>query len=205
MTVISFLCSQAVLSATGQTLILPPVWLSSLQKPDRLDLASRRPQRRGWTSYVQLVVNVGSVLQESVHHLRVAVLGGGGERCATVLPQTHTHKRNKRRAHHNTNRRQQHRGAVLSQNDRVRITQPASCKQLRWSLYLCPALSGGSEFKEELHNLIMTLLGGKKQGGGACLEERIKINTAVFASNAVLSFSLHAKTNATTERFCCIL
>lgn len=36
-----FLCSQAVLSATGQTLILPSVWLSSLQKPDRLDLASR--------------------------------------------------------------------------------------------------------------------------------------------------------------------
>lgn len=46
----------------------------------------------------------------------------------------------------------------------------------------------------------MTLLGGKKQGGGACLERTIKINTAVFTSKAVLSVSLCAKTNATTGR-----
>lgn len=46
----------------------------------------------------------------------------------------------------------------------------------------------------------MTLLGGKKQGGGACLEGTIKIKAAVFTSKAVLSFSLHAKTNATTGR-----
>lgn len=195
----------------GQTLILPTVWLSSLQKPDRLDLPSNlshRPKRSsqcGRTqAYVQLIVNIGSVLQKSVHHLSVAVLGGGGERRATVLPQTHTQKRQKKKKKKGSsqlfNRRQQHRVAVLSQNDRIRITKSVFCKQLCWSLYLCPELSGGTEFKEELHNLIMTLLGGKKQGGGACLEGTIKINAAVFTSKAVLSFSLCAKTNATTGR-----
>lgn len=46
----------------------------------------------------------------------------------------------------------------------------------------------------------MTLLGGKKQGGGACLEGTIKINTAVFSIKTVPSCSLCAKTNATTGR-----
>lgn len=37
-------------------------------------------------AYVQLIVNIGSVLQKRVHHLSMAVLGGGGERRATILP-----------------------------------------------------------------------------------------------------------------------
>lgn len=37
-------------------------------------------------AYVQLIVNIGSILQKRVHHLSMAVLGGGGERRATILP-----------------------------------------------------------------------------------------------------------------------
>lgn len=151
-------------------------------------------------------MNVGSVLQESVHHLRVAVLGGGGERRATVLPQTHTHTKETKEGfitivtEGNSTEVLSFRRMTGSESHNQRSANSSGDHS-----YLCPALSGGTKFKEELHNLIMTLLGGKKQGGGACLEERIKINTAVFASNAVLSFSLHANTNATTERFCCVL
>lgn len=43
-------------------------------------------------AYVQLIVNIGSVLQKCVHHLSVAVLGGGGERRATILPYTRTQR-----------------------------------------------------------------------------------------------------------------
>lgn len=37
-------------------------------------------------AYVQLIVDIGSVLQKRVHHFRVAMLGGGSERRATILP-----------------------------------------------------------------------------------------------------------------------
>lgn len=37
--------------------------------------------------HIQLVVNIGSILQQSVHHLGMTILRGDGESCATVLPQ----------------------------------------------------------------------------------------------------------------------
>lgn len=43
--------------------------------------------------HVQLVMDIGSILQQSVHHLGMSVLRGSGESCATVLPQKHTPER----------------------------------------------------------------------------------------------------------------
>lgn len=56
---------------------------------------------------------------------------------------------------------------------------------------LCPAtylrleFSGGTEFKEELHDVIVTLLGGEEQGSRACLQRMIKIDTAAFTWKAI--------------------
>lgn len=49
--------------------------------------------------------------------------------------------------------------------------------------YLCLEFSGGAEFKEELHDVIVTLLGGEEEGGRACLErerERDKNSCLLF-------------------------
>lgn len=43
---------------------------------------------------------------------------------------------------------------------------------LCFATYLCLEFSGGTELKEELHNVIMALLGGEEQGGGTCLDDR---------------------------------
>lgn len=49
---------------------------------------SKRGRRCGHKgAHVQLVMDIGSILQQGVHHLGVSVLRGDGERCATVLPQ----------------------------------------------------------------------------------------------------------------------
>lgn len=37
-------------------------------------------------AHMQLVMNIGSILQKSVYNLRVAILTGCREGCATVLP-----------------------------------------------------------------------------------------------------------------------
>lgn len=51
-------------------------------------------------AHIQLVMNVGSIPQQRVHHLGVSVLRGSSESCATFLPQkTHTHKKTRRRWH----------------------------------------------------------------------------------------------------------
>lgn len=41
-------------------------------------------------AHVQLVVNIGSILQQGVHDLRVSVLRGDSEGGAAVLTQRHT-------------------------------------------------------------------------------------------------------------------
>lgn len=48
--------------------------------------------------------------------------------------------------------------------------------------YLCLEFGGGTELKEELHDVIVTLLGGEEEGSRACLEGVIKIDTAVSYS-----------------------
>lgn len=48
--------------------------------------------------------------------------------------------------------------------------------------YLCLEFGGGAELKEELHNVIVTLLGGEEESSRACLEGVIKIDTAVSYS-----------------------
>lgn len=39
--------------------------------------------------------------------------------------------------------------------------------------YLCLQISGGTEFKEELHHVMVSLLGGEEQGGGTSLEGKL--------------------------------
>lgn len=47
-------------------------------------------------AHIQLVMNVGAIPQQRVHHLGVSVLRGSSESCATFLPQkTHTHTHTK--------------------------------------------------------------------------------------------------------------
>lgn len=41
--------------------------------------------------------------------------------------------------------------------------------------YLCLEFSGGAKLKEELYDVIVTLLGGEEEGGRACLDRVTKI------------------------------
>lgn len=58
------------------------------------------------------------------------------------------------------------------------LTHPALQKLWYTSLcivaYLCLEFSGGTEFKEELHNVMVSLLGGEEKGGWTCLEGMMK-------------------------------
>lgn len=49
--------------------------------------------------------------------------------------------------------------------------------------YLCLEFSGGAKLKEELYDVIVTLLGGEEESGGACLERVTKITTAASCSD----------------------
>lgn len=49
--------------------------------------------------------------------------------------------------------------------------------------YLCLEFGGGAELKEELHDIIVTLLGGEEEGGRACLERVTKIDAAASCSD----------------------
>ena len=50
--------------------------------------------------------------------------------------------------------------------------------------YLCLEFSGGTELKEELHHVTVSLLGSEEQSGGTGLERTTKTDTAdVILSN----------------------
>lgn len=68
--------------------------LTEQQKPERPDstdivttLTAAFQKEAEGVAHMQLVVNVGSVLQQGLHHLGVSVLRGRGEGAAPVLPQ----------------------------------------------------------------------------------------------------------------------
>jgi len=46
--------------------------------------------------------------------------------------------------------------------------------------YLCLEFSGGTEFKKELHDVMVPLLGGEEQSRRTCLERMIKKDTPVY-------------------------
>lgn len=135
-----------------------------------------------WETHIQLFVNIGPIPQQSVHRLCVSILGRDSECCATILqgsskcytlfPLVPI--------------------CFLLRNCRSMIwshsfPKPEAMSEVRGSygallLYLCLEFSGGAKLKEELHNVIVTLLGSEEEGGRACLEKVTKIADAASCS-----------------------
>lgn len=164
-----------------------------------------------WRPHVQLVVDIGSILQQSVHHLGMSVLRGSGESCATILPQKHIPERQWAADEIVPNHKSVtcckenickvsavlqrslssifretlcflslHESQPLLHNKRRnRLCHTSHCIP---AAYLCLEFGGGTELKEELDDVIVTLLGGEEEGSRACLEGEIKIDTAVSYS-----------------------
>lgn len=59
--------------------------------------------------------------------------------------------------------------------------------------YLCLKFSGGAKLKKELHDVIVTLLGGEEESGRACLERVTKIAASCSYENCFSVHMRHAK------------
>lgn len=133
----------------------------------------------GQKTHIQLVVNIGSILQQGVHHLGVSILRRDSECCAAVLPRKHVKTDTEEKLNEVSTV-----DCSLSKQTLCIIfvfvsSSPAmhimvSCT----AAYLCLQFSWGTEFKEELHHIMVSLLGGEEQGSRTSLEGKLKKDPA---------------------------
>lgn len=101
-------------------------------------------------------MNVGSSLQQDVHYLGVTILRGHCESCASILSKT-----------------------IRTSSVSVLLTHHTLTTE-KHLVYLCVELSRGAKLKEQLHHIMVSLLGGQEQSCGTCLQRKIKNNYHVF-------------------------